>query len=654
MKYWSSLLAIVLVALVGPAGAQISRGGLYRIEMAVTPAQVPADGESQARLRLDVRDQRGRPAPDGTLVVVRTDVGLVALGSTGRQNSLSAPLTGGYAIVYITSNTAGTATVTAQVLDSRNVAYVDFVPEGEPLRAPDRVVDVSGAWVGYAVELNLIEARDRARVRIGPLEFQVAGVVQVNTEQQVLKAQRVTIRRGEQVLEGEDLYYDLAAKKGVLRRFGEEKVERVFFDGLGLRPLTETWEVPNDAFRVDRRETAAWILAKSISYFLREKVVLRRGSLWTGQEKILGLPPYWIIGLPGYTGAANSQALGIGSGDGIAVDFPVFYRVTEGATGALKIQKGARSSQVVSRDGWSVALAEEYRNGQGTEGLFEVAGLPQTDWGFAWQDSRPALSQGFLSTNVSMPEHKSLYMTSSLFDFRGGGRLSVQGFYDAPVDYDRSYGLIADWLSDPRKFSGDNLTYRVGLTLGGRRRADDDNVVALSEMYTELSWGTRKLGHNTRLSPMLSNITSWDSTGYLGNNSRADLRLSQDLGSLANLGLSYGLDWRQADLRSETEERLLQTVGLDLRANSGSRWSSFLNTSYDITQGDVYGYASFDYYLGPNWRWGLRGTYYDYDASLYRDLEVSLGRTFGQRELSLIYSTDTGHVWLGLGGFGLR
>ena len=61
---------------------------------------------------------------------------------------------------------------------------------------------------------------------------------------------------------------------------------------------------------------------------------------------------------------------------------------------------------------------------------------------------------------------------------------------------------------------------------------------------------------------------------------------------------------------------------------------------------------NFDYFLDQNWRWGLMGTYYNFDGSVYEDLEFSVGRMFGDREISLAYSTDTRRVFISLGGFG--
>jgi hypothetical protein len=475
--------------------------------------------------------------------------------------------------------------------------------------------------------------------------------LQVDIAGMFLKAQNVVIRRGDLKLEAEDLYYDLAAKRGVIRRFGEERLERVYFDSISLKPLETDWDIPDDAFRVSKKEADTWLIARSVSFFLREKVVLRNAALWIQEQKVFAFPPYWIIGLPGYTGETNSQALGMTSSGGLAVDFPFFYRVTDRATGAVKIQRGARASSVNSRDGWSIAITEEYRNGAGTEGLVELGGLPRSDWGLQWRDSRPMFSNGFSYLNFAMPDHRSIFTDANVYDFRAGGRLSLRGYYDGPTDYDASYGLIGDWLMDPRSIGDHNLAYRLGTSVGWQNFTGEGTTGFTNEIYSELSLGTRSMGPRTQLEPAISNVYSWDTTGYNQNSLRGELRLDHRFSNSLNLGLDYSAEYRSGDA---SETGLSQVLGLDLRASHRGKWSSYLTSTYELESGDTYAYWNFDYRLNRKWRWGLSGTLYDFSTSDYKDLELSLGRMFGDREVDLTYSLESGHISLSLGGFQLR
>lgn len=635
------------------AWSQTARSGMYQIQLSATPTQLPADGQSLSRLRVDLRTQSGAAVPDGTPFVAHTDNGLLSLSNVGRASSLNGRTSGGFAILNVSSSTPGTATVTVQAADSRNVAYIDFLPEGEVGSGEARVADVSGGWVGYSMEMQVIEARDRARVRLGKVTIETGGVLQISVENLTLRAQDVVIRRGDLQLKGEDLYYDLATKRGVVRRFGEERLERVYFDSIGLRPSDTTWEIPDDAFKLDKREADSWLVARSISLFLREKVVLRNAALWIQEQKVFTFPPYWIIGLPGYTGADNSQAFGLSSSGGLAVDFPFFYRVTDRATGAIKIQRGAAASSVTSRDGWSLAISEEYRNGAGREGCLEVGGIPRSDWGVTWRDSRPMWGNGFGYFNIALPDHRSLFADTNVYRYSGGGRLSMRAYYDEPVDYDATYGLISDWLMDPRGIGDHNVSYRLGTSLGWQRYSGDSESVFTNSLYSELNLGDRRMGKKTRVQPMITNTFSWDTSGYQSNSLRGELRFDHEIHRNFNLGLDYSAELRNGSADG-TQDGWSQMLGFDLRANHAAKWLTYLNSTYEIEDGDLYAYMSFDYYLNPKWRWGLNATYYDFATGAYDDVEFSLGRVFGDREISLNYSTDSGRVYLSLGGFGLR
>lgn len=644
-------LPVILVLVSAAVCAQTERAGLYRVQVSAVPRQAPADGKSQSRIRVEVKTQRGMAAPDGTQVVVHTDLGLLSLGSAGRQQSLTVRTSGGFAILYVTSTEPGTATVTVQVAGARSVYYVDFLPEGEA-GAPDaRVLDVSGGWVGYSLELGIIEARDRARLKLGKLVVECGTIVQVDVEKMTLKAQDVVVRRGDIELCGEDLFFDLAAKRGVLRRFGDEQLERVFFDAIGLRALETEWDIPSDAFRMDQREVDAWMVARSVSLFLHEKVVLRKSSLWVQEQKVFSFPPYWIIGLPGYAGATNSQALGMTSEGGLALDFPFFYRVTDRSTGALRIQHGAMAGAVASRRGWSLALSEEYRNGSGVEGAIVLSGLPHNDWGIEWRDSRGLWDDAYGYFNFSMPDHRSIFSDANIYDYGAGGRLNYRAYFDQPVDYPESYGLVADWLRDAKPLGSGGVNYRFGASAAMRRYSAEEDTLFVNELYGELDLGERSWGKKTSVSPMVTNIYTWDTGGYHENSMRAQIRLDHRVKPSFIMGLDYSAEWREG---TGNNNGLSQLLGFDARANQSDKWTSYLSATYDITRDDMYGYLNFDYSLSKKWRAGLAATYFDLDQASYEDVELSVGRAFGGREVSLSYSTFTGRFSVNLGGFTLR
>jgi len=284
------------------------------------------------------------------------------------------------------------------------------------------------------------------------------------------------------------------------------------------------------------------------------------------------------------------------------------------------------------------------------EGAVEFSGLPRADWGFEWRDARAVFNDGFGYFNFAMPDHRSIFTDLNMYDYVSGGRINAQAYFEAPLGADPSYGLVGDWLLDPRPISS-HLNYRLGMSAGMRRYTSDSTPVFVNELYADLDLGSRSWGKKTTMAPELTNIFSWDSSGFAENSMRADMRLEHRVRPSFIIGVDYGAEWRQG---STARDGLQQVLALDMRANHGSKWSSFLTANYDLTRSDLYGYLSFDYSLDKDWRARLNATHLQYNDSTFDDLELSLGRAFAGREVNLVYSTATGRFSLSLGGFALK
>jgi len=154
-RSWA-LVAVLIVGLTGvmlvcpeTVMAQGGRLGNYQITAVPNPRSVPADGKTAARIRIEVRDNSGRPAPDGTKVVVSTDLGHVGESEFDRTSAVTVETTAGFAMVFATSDTPGLATIRASVGTSRsNNVYLEFRPEGQAAGPELRVVKVNGGSAG--------------------------------------------------------------------------------------------------------------------------------------------------------------------------------------------------------------------------------------------------------------------------------------------------------------------------------------------------------------------------------------------------------------------------------------------------------------------------------------------------------------------------
>ncbi len=638
---------LLLATIVSALWAQTSRFGRWRVDITATPKRVHADGKMAATIRVEIRDSQGLHAPDGTTVICHTDLGRLSLGETDKRATLNVETRGGFAIVYVSSDQPGTAQLRVQVGDSYNHAYVAFLPEGEPLGRATRVIEVRGGWVGYSVDLNTIEARDCATAKYGALRVEAEDILQINIDTMVLKGWPAVFSRGDQQLEGEFAYYEIYGNKAAMQRITDEGIEVASFDTLGLTPRDEEWQLPDDALRLDNRETQTWLVCKSASIFVGEKIVLRHGVMYVQGQKVLSFPPYWIIGLPGYSGSTSTQTLALSSGGGVAVDFPWYYRVTNSATGAIKLQRGAEAGSVIAREGWTLALEEEYGQGD-VEGRITVAGLPRSDWGVEWEDRRRLFGGALADFSIGWPDHHSLFVDANIFDQWPSGRVNLRGYYQAPEDIDASYGLDADWLSNPKPFlGGRNASYRLGTSVAARRGPAYNGTVIENELYAALDLRPWRIGSKTDLRPSFSDVYAWDTADFSANSANGRLRLKHEFSNSLWSSLQYSAEYVSGDAY-HTGWR--QVLDLDLGAYHGAKWDAHLSAQHDLTASDTYASLYTDYYLDSRWRLGLWAAYYDFDGTSYDDVELELGRRVFNREIGLCYSFETGRLALELAG----
>jgi len=640
-----------LVAL-GSAWGQGPRFGGVRVELRPNPRVVPADGQTASTVRAELRDSNNRPVPDGTMVVFRMEGGSLGTGGGERRSAVTVATVGGAATVFATSTQVGTATLYAEVMtgEGRNQVQIYFTEEGAAAIEEGRVLHVKGGWVGYAYELDLVEARageeGRAQLSFGPVQIE-AEVAQVAVDSLQVRAAEATIIVGEKRISAQDLYYDLLSGQGRGRRVGEAGVERFGFNCYTMQeePLEE--ESNGELFRLDSREAATWAVARSISVYPYQKIVFRNGAIYVEGQRILRLPKYWLIARPGYSGTTHSQMLSVSSDGKIGLDFPYVYRVSDTRTSSVKLQRGAPNGSIIAREDWSLALEEAYETRR-VRGEFSVVGLPYDDWGVEWTDSRElgARSEGHFTAYT--PDHRSVYVDSNVYQWGDDFRLNLRGYYDRPHEVGDSYGVSADWLSYNRPL-GNWASYRIGTGLGVGHVGDSDRgLVGEHQVYVALDFARRELVKGTTLTPTLSNLFAWDTTGYRYDSVRGELALRTVISSQAVIGLSYQAQYSSGD-DGRGFEHLLD---LSFNAYRGSIWQTYLAATYQLDDGDTYAYGLFDYYPDPRWRVGVGATYYRFDDTSFNDLEVSVGRRFEGREIGLRWSKALGTVSLELGGFG--
>lgn len=647
---WRGLVALAMLLLCcGLAAAQMPRYDGVRINLWPSPRALPADGKSSATIRAELRDAASRPVADGTTVVFRVEGGALSLDGSERRQVVTTDTVGGAATVYVTSSEIGTATVHAEVAtgEGKNQVTIAFVAEGSSLLSGTTVAHVRGNWVGYALDMAIIEARDEAEVEFAGVFVRSPDVLQIDVNRLTVKALNAEIEADGRTLHADDLSYNLLSGEGVLRRVGDEGVERKCFDCFTLQEREVERQITADTFRLATADAAIWAVADGISVHPHEKIVLRGATLYAGGDRVTDLPRYWVMAMPGYTGTTHSRVLGMNSHGEFAVDFPYFYRVDETRTGAVKIQRGATAGSVIARDDWSLALEEAYSNSR-AEGSISLIGLPQDDWGLQWRDQRRLGSLGDGHFTVYSPDHHSYYGDASIYSWNAERRLNLTASLRLPRRENLSYAVGADWLTMNRPFGAWNASYRVG-TAVGLRHVDgyDDGIVGENNLYAALDFPRAYLAERTSVSPSISNLFAWDTSGYARNSLRGELRMRHIVSSDMSINASYTGRYTSGDAASGYSHLL----NLDLRAYYGRDISSYVTTSYDIGDERFYGFGLVDYRLDDSWRLNVAGTYFDHEDDAFSNVEVAVARKIGPTEVGLRWSEASGRISLEFGDF---
>ncbi len=648
----SGLAAVaLLMAACAPLRAQDTWLGSYRIDLRANPTRLAADGLTPCRIQADVRRFDGTPAADGTQIVFGTDLGNVSLGQGGKSATLDTTIRGGSAVIFLTSDAAGTAAVTARVQDSRTTVRVSFlVPGSKGLggqERPPRSMSISGKWVGYCVEAGAVEARGRSRITYGHLTIDAGDLAVLNIQTLQLHALGVVLQRDKAKVEAESICADLLKGEILVQRIAEGSVIRQRLSIQTLAPIDSDDPIPSGSFSADEVEGDTWFVGTTVRVFPNEKVVLRNASVYSGSEKVLSLPPYWILAMPGFTGASNSSMIGVNSEGGVAFDMPFFYQVTDTWTNSVRLQKGTTMAGVSAREGWSLALHNEYNGENGSLGYVTLAGIPRNDWGLAWHDNRTGLQSSQLFTDLSSPDHNSLFLNTMLYRTLPSHQFSFSTNFNRPTDVNPTYGATAQWLTYPRPLAGNKrLQYTLGTSLSlDHGSSDTSGGAALllgNDVYSSLDLSPRSLGGKWSFDPRVENVFSWFSDRSNRNSLRTELALNGALGRTNPVRLTYSATLDSGDVATPGWQ---QELDLWMTAYHG-RWSGYLNATHSLTTADQMATLSSDYRLTPTWRLGALYTAYNFGLGSFSDVDITLGRQFFGQELGLMWSRQTGRLSL--------
>jgi hypothetical protein len=128
---------------------------------------------------------------------------------------------------------------------------------------------------------------------------------------------------------------------------------------------------------------------------------------------------------------------------------------------------------------------------------------------------------------------------------------------------------------------------------------------------------------------------------------------NQQMGRLASLRLDYSYDKSGSLFNGlNGSGNVSHFISGALNVAPTDKIGISLFATHSLSDRSLYGTASLDYAFAPKWRAGLFSDYsrFDGDDALL-DYGVSLGRTIGQREVSVNWDRLRGRVYFELGGF---
>ena len=644
------LCAVLTTSVAWPAETYI-RTGSVRILATQTSYEAMANGRAEVLIRAECRETAtGNPVPDGTPVLFVTDLGDLATDRGQRQTSATVETRNGLAEVYASSDQVGTATITINVLDSRNFLVVDFVEEGSGAQGRADVVTIKGSQVSYSQDYGFIEGWG-ATVKHRGLEL-TAEHLMLDIAAEEVRARTVACVRGDKRLEGEDCYYSLTTSRGVLRRFTDDGIERTLFSGGTLEPINaQTWQPPESAFEFDDRETVTWVIAKSMQLVLRRKLIIHGGSIWVQGSRILNLPPHHILGLAGYAGP-TSRLFEINSEGGLSINAPWILNASSGETRTVRVMRGTPGDGGLStRRGWHIGLQDVWETQHAT-GQASVVGLLQRDPDFQFSHYQILDTESSANFYLGAPGLRGVLADAGYSRYHAGRHLNLRlNSYYFPQS-----GLLTTLQGDftgSAKPVGETGLYRrfsTGMTF---RTEDYRTGGPVLEHETSLGLSTRtlRLGDKLQLRPTVDTFVTWDTAGRTRELARFAVGADYMTSNSQRLGIRYSLDNRWGDYWYGGTG-LHQMVSFNYNLFGLGPWEAFLTGQLDLTSEAFYGVGSLSYQFTPKYRFAVYGNMYRYPTGSFTDMDFTVWRAIGQQEIGLRWSTTDDRLSLQFGGLG--
>ena len=295
------------------------------------------------------------------------------------------------------------------------------------------------------------------------------------------------------------------------------------------------------------------------------------------------------------------------------------------------------------------------QQGEGSryEGAFGLIGMTRSDWGFRWTHNHEFNQSSQATMYLDFPQHNSVYSSVTYNQqskkFRWGSNLSAGQTFYSPIDNSVRGDIYAE--TQPRTLLGNkNFLYTLGSNVSRvTNRSSNTDFGNYNE--TTQTLGMRAFSRPMRLDTRTSLTSSfslgnqWTSLGRNGLTALATMSLDHTIPGGGTLGFSYDLVQQPAGQYVSTGNHRL---GLTYNVVATKKMQvSFFGSAY-MDAPDASFLADFAYRLNNDWRVLSAVTLQRFAEQSFQDIQFTIGRRLGARELQLTYSTFNKRISLDL------
>lgn len=671
-RMWLIVLGMSLLA-----AARVDAGILVSVDTN-TPS-IPADGKSCAQILVTVLDGSGASVSDGTEVRLTTSAGDI---------TPAVYTTGGRAIGILTSAACPQiATVNAIVNGVSGSTQVEYTTPSndEEAATGGKTIRMTGGSLAYCVEQDIVVGSNDVILEYRGLMISAASI-QVNQSSGQIRAQgEVTVRKGDKSLTANELACDMRGGRIYLAS-SDDRNDAKAFDIGKLEPI-DTVSAQKDAITFTPLLNVTgrtWIVSRRLVLIPSQKILFYKVSLYVGDSRVMSMPYYCYS----YSDRQSIlQQVHYTSNDGMLINLPFYYRLTENGASAIKLRYAGSGSEIGGyqrpRRGPSIGLEHDYLVGDAGRGVLFVDSIGSSsmayelahhlEYGSGLNAGRADISARY---QPSSSYAKSICNTSlSVFGNSPKYSYSVIGYYGA--------SRIKQPLLPGGYFDQSNWSLR---TVVRSRKAIRSGLVGNIIPSLTVGYGTpsgslqsclyqtiglnanRTRSINSRFDAGLDSAVAFTATAE--GDRGTEMRLRPSLGTHwegGSASINYTLSLRSGINNSIWVQGKHQ-IGTSLFLAVGNRLNctAFVDFGLDSRRMSLFSTAA--YRVAPKWQ--VRSSYdlyrysyqmnsgsYTYTSSYFR---VGLYRPIGMYEAGLVWSPDGQlyginqgkRIWLELSGLG--